>query len=351
MTRSRDIANLLGTGSVILDGAPSALDTLNELAAALGDDANFASTITTSLNNRVLTTGGSTVTVSTGTTTPLTIQNNGTGNSFVVNDVASDTSPFVIDASGNVGIGGNVTGAKLEVNSGRVTFTSNSEQYSLLMKYNDASSTGNYLGNSSDGAFVVSTQGGGELFRIASSGNVSTIDGAISSGKQIGSFNWLGDIDGAKWSSKLGGYNLIFGNDGTNAAAIESWSFGGRTYRGYVQFTNTGDVKASGNFIGSASINAQTGTSYTLVLTDQSKIIEMNNASANTLTVPTDASVNFPVGTVIDIFQTGAGQTTVGGAGVTINARPGLKLSGQWATATLIKRATNTWLLTGSLSA
>lgn len=49
MSRSRDIANLLGAGSLILDGAPSALDTLNELAAALGDDANYATTITNAL--------------------------------------------------------------------------------------------------------------------------------------------------------------------------------------------------------------------------------------------------------------------------------------------------------------
>lgn len=51
MSRSRDIANLLGAGSVLLDGAPSALDTLNELAAAINDDANFASTVTTSISN------------------------------------------------------------------------------------------------------------------------------------------------------------------------------------------------------------------------------------------------------------------------------------------------------------
>jgi hypothetical protein len=48
---------------------------------------------------------GNTITIASGSTVPLTIQNNGTGNSFVVNDVASDTTPFVIDASGNVGIG------------------------------------------------------------------------------------------------------------------------------------------------------------------------------------------------------------------------------------------------------
>jgi hypothetical protein len=51
MSRSRDIANLLGTESIILEGAPSALDTLNELAAAINDDASFASTITSSISS------------------------------------------------------------------------------------------------------------------------------------------------------------------------------------------------------------------------------------------------------------------------------------------------------------
>lgn len=52
MSRARDIANILGASSPIIDGAPIALDTLNELAAALGDDANYASTITTALSNK-----------------------------------------------------------------------------------------------------------------------------------------------------------------------------------------------------------------------------------------------------------------------------------------------------------
>jgi hypothetical protein len=58
-----------------------------------------------SWNGAVSTDGGSTITVASGTTVPLTIQNNGTGNSFVVNDVASDTTPFVVDQSGNVAVG------------------------------------------------------------------------------------------------------------------------------------------------------------------------------------------------------------------------------------------------------
>ena len=74
-------------------------------------------------------------------------------------------------------------------------------------------------------------------------------------------------------------------------------------------------------------------------------------AGANTLTVPTNASVPFPIGAQIDILQTAGGQVTVGGAGVTINSTPGLKLRTQWSSATLIKRATDTWVLIGDLSA
>ena len=94
--------------------------------------------------------------------------------------------------------------------------------------------------------------------------------------------------------------------------------------------------------------NAQ-ASNYTLVLTDASDLVEMSGGG--TLTVPTNASVAFPIGTQINILQTGASQVTVGGAGVTINATPGLKLRAQWSGATLVKRATDTWVLVGDLSA
>ena len=98
---------------------------------------------------------------------------------------------------------------------------------------------------------------------------------------------------------------------------------------------------------------SQKTDSYTLAaLTERDSLIEINKASAVTLTIPTDASVNFPVGTSIDILQTGAGQVTIAGAGgVTVNATPGLKLRTQWSSATLFKRAANTWVVYGDLSA
>ena len=93
--------------------------------------------------------------------------------------------------------------------------------------------------------------------------------------------------------------------------------------------------------------------SYTLSsLTERDNLIEMGKATAQTLTIPTNATVAYPVGTSIDILQTGAGQVTVAGAsGVTVNATPGLKLRAQWSSATLLKRATDTWVVMGDLSA
>lgn len=99
------------------------------------------------------------------------------------------------------------------------------------------------------------------------------------------------------------------------------------------------------------SINAQTA-SYTLVLADKDKMVELSVGSSNTLTVPPNSSVEYPVGTKINIVQTGTGQTTLTpGSGVTINGTPGLKTRAQWSAVTLVKRATDTWVAFGDLTA
>lgn len=97
----------------------------------------------------------------------------------------------------------------------------------------------------------------------------------------------------------------------------------------------------------------QKTASYALSsLTERDDLIEMGSSSAMTLTIPTDATLNFPVGTSIDILQTGTGQVTIAGAGgVTVNSTPGLKLRTQWSSATLFKRAANTWVVYGDLTA
>lgn len=98
------------------------------------------------------------------------------------------------------------------------------------------------------------------------------------------------------------------------------------------------------------SVNTRTA-SYTLVLSDLSVVVEMNVASANTLTVPPNASVAYPIGSTIEICQIGAGQTTITpGSGVTIRSPVGLKTRAQWSSAVLRKRATNEWVAAGDLT-
>ena len=92
--------------------------------------------------------------------------------------------------------------------------------------------------------------------------------------------------------------------------------------------------------------------SYTLILANREQMVEMNVGSANTLTVPTNGSVAFPIGTRVHIVQTGSGQTTITPAsGVTINGTPGLKTRAQWSAVTLVKRASDTWIAFGDLTA
>lgn len=96
--------------------------------------------------------------------------------------------------------------------------------------------------------------------------------------------------------------------------------------------------------------NTQTGTTYTLVLGDAGKVVEMNNASANVLTIPPNSSVAFPTGTVLEVCQYGAGQTTISpGSGVTLRPAGTLAARTQYSTVGLRKRGTNEWVLAGDL--
>lgn len=104
-------------------------------------------------------------------------------------------------------------------------------------------------------------------------------------------------------------------------------------------------------------INAQTGTTYTFVLGDAGKLVTASNASAQTYSIPTNASVAYPTGTRIDIVAIGAGQvtinavtpgtTTVQSTGATSTAP---KLRAQYSGASLVKTATDTWIVFGDLS-
>ena len=129
------------------------------------------------------------------------------------------------------------------------------------------------------------------------------------------------------------------------------------TFTGLVTIASNGiaftDGTQSKEGVPSRTVIQQKTDSYTLSnLNERDDLIEISKATATTLTIPLDSTLNYPIGTSIDILQSGAGQVTIAGAGgVTVNGTPGLKLRAQWSSATLFKRAANTWLVIGDLSA
>jgi hypothetical protein len=109
--------------------------------------------------------------------------------------------------------------------------------------------------------------------------------------------------------------------------------------------------------VATVAFNAQTGTTYTLVLADASKFVTCNNASAVAVSIPTNASAAFAVGTIINIQQIGVGQVTVSAAssGTTTVTSSGAtsaspKTRARYSALTCIKTGTDTWTVVGDIS-
>lgn len=183
---------------------------------------------------------------------------------------------------------------------------------------------------------------------VSSTGTVMTIDtGAVNTTKLGGDITTAGkalldDADAAAQRTTLGAAPLASPTfTGTPAAPTAT------AYTNTTQLATTANVYST---VTTVPENAQTGTTYTLVLSDAGKLVSLSNASAITLTIPTNASVAFPTNTRIDLLQYGAGQVTVGGAGVTIRSSGSkLKLTGQYSGATLWKKGTDEWVLIGDI--
>lgn len=121
----------------------------------------------------------------------------------------------------------------------------------------------------------------------------------------------------------------------------------------------TGDVLSAAMYNGlvSFTINTQTGTTYTPVLTDQYQVLVItSNASAKTVSIPTDASVAFPVGTAITFLNTGSGALTINAvsSGTTTITSAGATSSAptvaQYRSVACIKTAANAWTVVGAVA-
>lgn len=122
---------------------------------------------------------------------------------------------------------------------------------------------------------------------------------------------------------------------------------------------STGDVLTSAMFNGlvSYTLNSQTGTTYTLVSTDQYQVLVLtSNAGTKTVSIPTDATYAFPNGTAITILNTGAGLLTINAvtpATTTVTSAGAVSASptvAQYKSAVCIKTSANAWTVVGSIA-
>jgi hypothetical protein len=212
--------------------------------------------------------------------------------------------------------------------------------------------------NGTSGTVAIQSTGSSGAFPTTGAG-LELVAGAYANGDSIQSYN----RDTSSWRT-LGIYagqiNLL--TSGLGRFSIDS---SGNITIGSGSGTTTvnGDIAFAGTLIApkiTYSINPQTGTTYTAALTDAASIITINNASANTVSIPTNASVAFPVGSSLTIIQTGSGNTTINAvtSGTTTIASNGAtsnapKLRTQYSAATAIKiqqTPSEVWYVVGDIA-
>ena len=239
--------------SSLVDGAPTTLNTLNEIAAAINDTANFADTVvlkTGSTMSGALAMGNNKIT---GLATP-TVSTDAATKGYI------DTAVIAP---------GNLTGPITSV--GAVTS-------------------------------IASQTGTGTKFVVDTSPTLVTPNIGVATATSVNGTTIPSSKTLVVTTDKL---NVLASTTSAELRAM----IPDETGTGVLVFADSPTM--SDPKIAQSMNNAVTGTTYTLVLADQGKFIPATNASAQVISIPTDASVNFPVGTSIDILQEGAGQITV----------------------------------------
>ena len=281
----------------------------------------------------------------------LKIQNDGTGNiPYIFYVGQNSTNPFLFSFDGNSSSSPNASSRNLAYYNTNTTQTGDQTHFALV------------------GNALTPTSGDTRLLLIERSFAPTSGTAIFTAQRIIPTINQTGGANGitrglyvnptltaaADWRSIEWSNNSGWGLYGAGTAP--NYLGGTLTASSFIKSGGTSSqyLMADGSVTTGSALtitNRQTA-SYTLALTDADKLVEMNVATANNLTVPLNSSVAFAIGTKIDIAQYGAGQTTfVATSGVTVRSAGGaLKIVGQYSAATLVKIATDEWYLIGNIT-
>ena len=180
------------------------------------------------------------------------------------------------------------------------------------------------------------------------------IDGVdLTTAIQKTDLNAKGDIISASADNTMS--ILSVGTNGQVLSANSSTTSGLQWVTPEVTLSNTATLtnKTLTAPVINVDFNAQIGTSYTLALSDNGKVVEVSNLLPITVSIPTNSTA-FPIGAQITVLQSGTGQITFAAsnpATTTVNGTPGLKLRTQWSSAVLLKRDTEQWVVLGDVVA
>jgi len=138
---------------------------------------------------------------------------------------------------------------------------------------------------------------------------------------------------------------------GNQVSVVSNPSFNGVIVSAGVQFADNTIQTSAG--VPSLTEFSEKTANYTLdTLDHKDNVVEMNSSSPLTFTIPTNATLAWPIGASMDILQTGTGQVTIANAvGVTLNFTPGNKLRTRWSSCTIMKRGADSWIVYGDLTA
>ena len=255
--------------------------------------------------------------------------------SFVTND---QTSSFVTNSQ----TGSYLTTASVSLNT--ITFTkANGTTFPITV--NTGSGGGSGAAFPFSGNAVIT----GSLFISGSGGLTITGSGILTAGAVGGDEGGEILLGRAITNTTLTGSGVTIDVYQNRLRIFEQ---GGSNRGGYFDITDLATGVGTNLSTAEVTLNRQ-AASYVLALTDIGKLVEMNVGTANTLTVPSSSTANFPIGAKIDIAQYGAGQTTVTTGSINVllrSAGSANKLAAQYAGATVVKIGTDEWYLFGNIT-
>jgi hypothetical protein len=408
------VATLDSTGKVpleqlgnLIDGAPSALNTLNEIAAALNDDEDFANATIGHLADvddllavhaNSLTNLETSIATLSNSVSSLDDVVEGQGNNITsiqssLSTIESDISNTQSDLSTHESITANVHGiantadlaTQSYVNDAKANAIANASAYAdgLAGNYEATGAVSTHSSDTTnvhgitDTSVLVTTAGGTISGSLTITGDLIVSGNTLTVGTQdlvvtdpmiyLGEDNEADSLDlGIVASHTVA--NTYSHTGIVRDASTGKWKFfNGVTdepttvinfSQGTLDDVELKDLTAASATIGGVAFTAKANAtatiadmngSHTVVSSDVNNVREMSGGG--TLSIPSDNAF-WPVGQRMEVIQTGSSEVTIAGSsGVTVNGTPGLKLRGQWSGAVIIKRASNTFVVIGDLKA